>query len=247
MSPGTRRATPRPRGPAGRGRVRSTAFWDLYGRVYDAAWDSGVTGSAATLAALLVSARSNSVVVDLGCGTGLFSHAFQGDGRLVLGVDHSHLMLRRARDLRRITAGVRADACATGLRSGIAEVVILANILHLTADPQRLLAEASRLVSATPGARLVCVTPTPATSLRHLATGELETGRSLPRVMAAQMVRAHVALLADLTGAVQRPDWPRLREALDGLPRAGWDLEHIEGVASCQEIRVFARPYPTTQ
>lgn len=226
---------------AGPTRPAPSPFWDLYGRVYDAVWDSEVTRRTAHLTADLAGARPGATVVDLGCGTGLFSRAFQGEGRQVVGVDRSPVMLRRAQDRGRIGAGVQTDATATGLASGQAEVVVLANVLHVSDDPLDLLAEAIRLLSAEREARLVCVVPTPQVSGHLLTRAELDAGRSLPAVVTAQMVRAHVALLADLTGAVRRPDWDRLHGDLGRLEHVGWALEDSAIIAGCQEVRVYAR------
>lgn len=104
--------------------------------------------------------RPGMTCVDLGCGTGTFSvvmaeHA--GPGGMVYAVDDSAEMLDhlRARRPPGNLKTVHADAGATGLESGIADYCLMAFILHEVRQPERLAAEALRLLKAGGGAMVV--------------------------------------------------------------------------------------------
>ena len=80
--------------------------------------------------------------------------------REATGVDVSPAMLARGGELPAGWRTLRADARATDLPAGCADVVTCAYVLHLLtpADRAAVLAEARRLLSAEPHARLVIVT-----------------------------------------------------------------------------------------
>lgn len=116
----------------------NSLFWRCYAALYDKMWDSPLSTSIAMdFAHYSVGAH---VVVDLGCGTGLATDKVEGR---VVGIDSSSAMIERARcrlnDLR------LAHVYGTGLESDYADIVVLANILHLCLYPERVLEEAMRI------------------------------------------------------------------------------------------------------
>jgi ubiquinone/menaquinone biosynthesis C-methylase UbiE len=104
--------------------------------------------------------RAGFTGVDLGSGTGVFALPMVelvGEAGRVYAVDRSDAMLERIR-----AKGpppnlelVKADVTGTGLPDAIADVCLLAFILHEIAEPARLVAEAARLLK--PGGRAVVV------------------------------------------------------------------------------------------
>lgn len=217
---------------------RGSFFWNAYARVYDLAWDSPISSAAARLVGERVMPAPQSTTVDLGCGTGLFGQAFGDVGR-VIGVDTSTRMLQQALNSRRLDVGVVGDAAQTGLANEVADVVVVANVLHVATDPMAVMAEASRISRRAESTRLICVLPTEGLTPGKVALAERMAGRGLLRVVGTQFLRAHLAALAQVTGAVKPPDWYRVRAALQATERAGWVCEWNEVVHDMQEIYVF--------
>lgn len=91
-------------------------------------------------------------LVDVACGTGIVTAHLRRPGRAVVGVDVSAGMIARA--AARLPGSVcRGDAAALPLRSGRVDVVVMVWLLHLVPDPDRLIAEAARVLG--PAGRLV--------------------------------------------------------------------------------------------
>lgn len=88
-------------------------------------------------------------VVELGCGTGLYTRAYAPRVRSVVAVDLAQEMVDfasgRLEHHENVTVR-RADAARTGLATGSADAVVAVNLLHVAADPEAILAEAHRLV-----------------------------------------------------------------------------------------------------
>ena len=100
------------------------------------------------------------LMVDLGTGTGRMLSLFSGRYVRAEGVDLSHKMLNVARtNLERdgvVNAGVRhGDVTAPPFDDGTADLVVLHQVLHYLDRPERVLAEASRVLK--PGGRLLIV------------------------------------------------------------------------------------------
>ncbi|XUX00259.1 MAG: class I SAM-dependent methyltransferase [Dehalogenimonas sp.] len=98
--------------------------------------------------------------VDLGCGTGTFTLPIAeivGRWGKVYAVDDSQEMLEilKSRKLPKNVLPVKADFTETGLDDGIAEFCLAAFIFHETKQPEKLLAEAYRLLK--PYGRLLVV------------------------------------------------------------------------------------------
>lgn len=99
-------------------------------------------------------------LIDLGTGTGRMLTLLAPLCQRAEGLDLSHRMLTVARD-NIARAGVtnaevrQGDACATPFEDASADLVIIHQVLHFIDAPQRVLAEADRLLM--PGGRLVMV------------------------------------------------------------------------------------------
>ncbi|MCL5958214.1 MAG: methyltransferase domain-containing protein [Chloroflexi bacterium] len=98
--------------------------------------------------------KAGQKVVDVGCGTGFFTVSaarLAGQDGHVWAVDTEPDMLAAVKDkitkegLVNVTL-VRAEAPATGLPGGVADVVLFANVLHEMDDRVKLLQEGERLL-----------------------------------------------------------------------------------------------------
>ncbi|APV45381.1 Methyltransferase domain-containing protein [Dehalogenimonas formicexedens] len=104
--------------------------------------------------------KTGMVCVDLGCGTGTFTlplAGMAGDSGKVFAVDDSAEMLGilGSRNPPGNVVTIKADFIGTGLENGIADFCLTAFILHETRHPEKLLAEAYRLLK--PGGILLAV------------------------------------------------------------------------------------------
>lgn len=100
-------------------------------------------------------------VVELGCGTGLYTAAYARGCERVTATDISPPMVEIARRRLATMANVDvrvADAVATGLPEGSADAVVAVNLLHVVPDAAAVVAEARRLLR--PGGVLVAVDAT---------------------------------------------------------------------------------------
>ncbi|MEQ9314388.1 MAG: class I SAM-dependent methyltransferase, partial [Henriciella sp.] len=99
-------------------------------------------------------------VIDLGTGTGRMLALFGERAAAVEGLDLSHQMLQVAR-AKLSESGLsqarlrQGDATATPFETSSADVVIVHQVLHYVEDPERVLAEAARIL--VPGGRLIIV------------------------------------------------------------------------------------------
>jgi ubiquinone/menaquinone biosynthesis C-methylase UbiE len=104
--------------------------------------------------------REGYVCVDLGSGTGVFALPMAGmvgkTGR-VYAVDNAGVMMEhiRTKDPPLNLELVLADVNITGLPDAVADICLLASILHEVKEPERLVAETARLLK--PGGRAVVV------------------------------------------------------------------------------------------
>ncbi|HXF55760.1 MAG TPA: metalloregulator ArsR/SmtB family transcription factor [Hyphomicrobiaceae bacterium] len=100
------------------------------------------------------------LLLDLGTGTGRMLELFADCYRRAIGIDASHSMLAVARaklDRARLRrAQVRhGDIYHLGLDDGVADAVVMHQVLHYLSDPDQALREAARVLS--PGGRLIVV------------------------------------------------------------------------------------------
>lgn len=99
-------------------------------------------------------------LVDLGTGTARMLELLAGTYERALGIDASHAMLAYARaklDRARLvhTQVRQGDICNLNVDDGVANVVIMHQVLHFLAAPSRAIEEAGRILA--PGGRLVLV------------------------------------------------------------------------------------------
>ncbi|GAA4457627.1 class I SAM-dependent methyltransferase [Phytohabitans houttuyneae] len=92
------------------------------------------------------------LLVDVACGTGIVTTRLRRPGRTVVGVDRSTGMTAVAA-ARLPGAAVVGDATALPVDSGRADAVLMIWLLHLVPDPERIVAEAARLLG--PAGRLI--------------------------------------------------------------------------------------------
>lgn len=100
-------------------------------------------------------------VVELGCGTGLYTTAYAAHCVRVMALDLSPDMVEMAHCALSATPQAEArvaDASATGLPDGIADAVVTVNLLHVVPDAAAVLAEARRLLH--PDGMLIAVDAT---------------------------------------------------------------------------------------
>ena len=134
------------------------AYYEQAAPRYDD-WAGGVHRKAAARLAQLAAVQPGELVVDAGCGTGLFVRAITSDGHRpvrILGVDVSQPMLDIAEasgpgdPTVTFGRGVVEDLV---LRDAQVDVVALGLVLSDVADPEAVLAEARRVLR--PGGRIV--------------------------------------------------------------------------------------------
>jgi SAM-dependent methyltransferase len=124
-----------------------------------AEWDARVTsmfGPRADLGATLALLDPNTVVGDLGCGTGSLSLSLSRHVAHVHAIDGSPAMLEAARQRLQSQANVtlaEGSLEALPLPDGALDVAVLMLVLHHVAEPSRVLKEARRVLRA--GGRLL--------------------------------------------------------------------------------------------
>ncbi len=137
----------------------------VYFQTHAAAWDEIRTyhaPEAAVEAAMLAAMGQGpfDLLVDLGTGTGRILELFAGRANRLAGFDVNRDMLAHAR-ARLATSGVRNSQLRLGnifnlpLENGVADAVILHQVLHFLEEPGKAVAEAARLLK--PSGRLLIV------------------------------------------------------------------------------------------
>ena len=115
-------------------------------------------GEAFSAAAMLALLPRETVVADLGCGTGQASAALAPNVRQVIAVDNSAAMLKAARRHTAAYANVdlrRGDLTAIPVDDGACDAALLLLVLSYAPDPAAILREAWRILK--PGGRAVVV------------------------------------------------------------------------------------------
>lgn len=110
--------------------------------------------------AKLIGGRDLGLLVDVGTGTGRMLELFAGQSRAAIGIDRSPEMLRLARvkldALDEARASLRqGDMFALPLADGVADTVILHQVLHFADNPAHAIAEAARIMA--PGGMMIIV------------------------------------------------------------------------------------------
>jgi SAM-dependent methyltransferase len=111
------------------------------------------------LAEVLRGVASPAVIVDVGCGDGsaLAVAARQNPAHRFAGIDWSSDALRRARGLGLTVLRAGVDAPGLPLADGVAEVVIMSELIEHLVDPDGAVAEVRRVLR--PGGSLLLSTP----------------------------------------------------------------------------------------
>jgi ArsR family transcriptional regulator len=177
-------------------RARAEAAQDYF-KAHAAEWDSiralHVAESQVEEAmARALGAGPFELLVDLGTGTGRILELFGPRAAKALGFDLNHDMLAYARDkLERVglsQAQVRhGDLYNIPLPDGVADAVVVHQVLHFLDDPATAVAEAARLLA--PGGRLLIVDFAPhdleflreQSAHRRLGFGRAQLGRMMER------------------------------------------------------------------
>jgi SAM-dependent methyltransferase len=142
-------------------RAKSREFFASAGESWDAL-RLELFGSAVGGGALLGLLDEQWVVGDLGCGSGHLSALLAPFVHRVVGVDASEGMLERARARSAGTTGVElrlGDLESLPIATGELDAAILSLVLHHSAEPKKVLAEAHRALRG--GGRLLLVDLTP--------------------------------------------------------------------------------------
>ena len=121
------------------------------------AWAAGIDdpGRARMLDLLLERLPRSGDVLDLGCGAGFLSNHLAARGHRVTGVDTTpeNLIVAKLHDETKGVAYQNADACALPFPDASFDVVCAMDLLEHVEEPQRLIAEASRVLR--PGGRFI--------------------------------------------------------------------------------------------
>lgn len=98
------------------------------------------------LAEWLGSDFTGRTVVDLGCGGGLLAKSFVDSGASVIGMDISPASVRVASEHVASATFVCADVQRAPIADGVADIVLLSDVVEHVADPARAFAEAARIL-----------------------------------------------------------------------------------------------------
>jgi len=179
-------------------------FWRMYAVAYDFIWCSPLSSALADEIAQRTGDAQ--AIVDLGCGTGLATHTCTGH---VIGVDSSPAMLQRAKQ--RVSETLLAQADNTGLNTDSADVVVVANVLHLCESPADVLLEALRIVR--PGGQIVVTWPASDATIASVAHVQRSLGWRSWRASLAAAAATAIGILSVPLGQSRRTD-SAVREAV---------------------------------
>lgn len=213
-------------------------FWSFYAWLYDSIWDSPVTREVSASVAKQIGIPEN--IVDLGCGTGLFSRPFTSSGAHTVGVDTSPTMLNQAVRTGRISEPHEANAASTGLPTAQFDVVLCANVLHLHPEPKAVIAETRRLVK--PGGHVVWVVPSPGVRHHHVLATDLSTGRPWTSSLTAHLTRTAITLLAELSRVQRTSSSAVLHELYASATKQHLSIETTPGMSKTQVVIVARAP-----
>lgn len=109
-----------------------------------------------TIIALLNPSR-HSPLVDLGCGSGIFTHMLASRGFDCIGVDLSHTLLRRGKTQHSDLGFIQADVEALPFADNSVETIVLSCLIHHLPDPSQCIKELHRVLK--PNGRFVAFDP----------------------------------------------------------------------------------------
>ena len=198
----------------------STLLPVVYERWWRPAWGralKGVLGPGMAeekrIARLLMGLSPGDGVLDVACGTGNFTRDFApavGPGGLVVGLDASETMLRRAvEDTRRAgldqVAYVRGDVIDMPFKDQSFDAVCCFAALNLFADPMAALDSMTRML--TPGGRIAIFTSA------RTRTAPLRTFESAVRARSG----IHMFERRELVDALEARDYVEIRQRITGF------------------------------
>jgi SAM-dependent methyltransferase len=210
-------------------------WWRWYATVYDRLWADPLGTALACRVAEVVGDDRCRIVVDVGGGTGLLSSHLVSRGHRVLCVDPSPEMLGRAAARTAAPRCVRARAEALPLATGCADVVVATNVVHLHADPGRVLADCLRILR--PGGRLLCSWPRG--GLADIARAERRLGVRPIAGLGRVVLRLAVHATAVLFRAARRTDDADIVDALRAISR---DIRWMELPDEAQTLAILEAP-----
>ena len=126
-------------------------FWNRFARVYDLATGSGDAGLDEAADYIATFLDRYDVVLDAACGTGAFARRIAPHVGFVGACDFAQRMVTQAADrarregLENVSFGP-GDICALDFADNTFDAAIAGNVIHLLAEPERALAELSRVV-----------------------------------------------------------------------------------------------------
>jgi ubiquinone/menaquinone biosynthesis C-methylase UbiE len=94
----------------------------------------------------LLQVGSDSVILDMGCGTGNYANALQGVAKSVVGIDVSIGMLEQARAKFTDLPLIRGDVTSLPFASGMFDAAFAIQVLHHIKEKERFLKEAYRVL-----------------------------------------------------------------------------------------------------
>jgi 2-polyprenyl-3-methyl-5-hydroxy-6-metoxy-1,4-benzoquinol methylase len=158
--------------------------------------------------------RPKGRLLDLGCSSGLLSERARALGHEVIGVDLLALDGIQDRVDRFIQANLDSGLPAEVIDDGPYDIVVAADILEHIRDPERLLADASQLL--TPGGVLISSVP----NFSHwYARGKIATGR-FDYDQRGILDKTHVRFFTrrTLTRTLEESGFRQIRQEVTGLP-----------------------------
>ena len=168
---------------------------------------------------------SEGVVVDVGCGNGMWAQRVVADERCVIGLDSS-AGLAREFQAQSVGPAVWADAHELPFASASVDAVMMLWMLYHVQDKQRALAEAARVLR--PGGVLVAATNTREDGGRHveLIVGALEesVGRKLSSWLPDLDFHSAngAAILEPHFASVEAHTWEAVYELTEADPLVGY-------------------------
>lgn len=91
------------------------------------------------------------LVLELGCGTGLYTGAFKDNSEHILATDFSDEMIEASKKLRGGYDNVefiKADAKNLDFEKESFDTVVMVNIIHVISDPERVINESARVLKS---------------------------------------------------------------------------------------------------
>lgn len=104
----------------------------------------------------LESEAAFSHVLELGCGTGLFTQILAKKAQQLTATDYSDEMIASAQNLREYpkhVSFISENAMELSFDNGQFDEVFMANLIHIVSDPEKVIAESWRVLK--PGGRLI--------------------------------------------------------------------------------------------